>query len=346
VLYRRTVRRLVPLLHATLLFAVMPWLPAPFSTPKLTVLCLGAIASLALRKKLGNTSNSWVALLWIALIAIAALHGGARLETLLQLGAAALLLHSLLERSWDVLKAMRSLVWLGCIEAIIIAAQYPLAAKRIDLFGTLGNPDFVAAWIGGSLCLALGEGMLLPAIVQTLALALIGSFASVLALGVACLKLRSKSAAIALAIVCVGTLGRNLESRIEGRKELALQAAPHLSFLGAGPGNAQSYLSQPQDHVHDDWLEIAVEQGIPAALLLLVLAIVSVNIGPKTQAAALASLVARAFVDFPLARPAELALFVTLIAACLSKEASCTASSPQLLPSSSPQPQAPPGAIA
>jgi hypothetical protein len=317
---------LIPLLHAALLFAVVPWGPTPFSTPKLAILCLGALASLLLQR----TRNSWIGLAWIALVSIGALLRGGDPQTLLQLGAAALLLHSLLERQWDSRKALRWLVWLGCVECIILIPQALVAHRRLDLFGSLGNPDFVAAWLGASLAIALAEEMWLPAILMTLALAMLGSFASVLALGAACLKLRDRRAVLALLIVASGTAGRNLDTRIQGRLQLDLLALQN----GALPV-----------HVHNDWLEMAVTYGAPAALLLLVLAIFSVNIGRKAPAAALLSLVARAFVDFPLARPAELALFVTLIAAC-HKEQTCTACSPQPLPSSLPPPEPAPGATA
>jgi O-antigen ligase len=127
---------------------------------------------------------------------------------------------------------------------------------------------------------------------------------------------------------------------IQGRIELHQVAAPHLldaPLTGLGSVEKLWPASRPQNHVHDDWLELALEQGIPAALLLAALTIAALRkalqkklIGP---AAALASLAARAFVDFPLARPAELALFVTLIAVALREEP-CTSSPPS--PSSPP----------
>jgi putative inorganic carbon (hco3(-)) transporter len=328
--YRPDVRRLVPLLHAALLLAMVPALSHPFSWPKLLVFCAGAIAALLLPKT-GESSKA--PLVWLGLVAIAALVHPVELEALLLDAGAALLLYALLTREWPVRETLRTIAWLGCLEAVIVLAQAPHATRRLEMFGTLGNPDFAAGWLGVSVCLALGEGLIAPALLQLAALAVIGSFASILALGAACLVAmpRRKLVLFALAPLAVAASGRNLQSRIDGRLELSLTAAKHLldaPLFGIGPVTA---LFANQNHIHNDFLERALEQGWPAALLLAALAVQALR--KKTVAsAALASLCARSLVDFPLARPAELALFVTLIAACL-RETKCTKSS---LPSSSP----------
>ena len=321
---------------------MLPALSHPFSWPKLAVLCAGAIAALLLPK---TGERSTAPLVWIGLVATAALVHLVELEALLLDASAALLLYALLTREWPVRQTLRTIAWLGCLEAVIVLAQAPHAARRLEMFGTLGNPDFAAGWLGVSVCLALGEGLIGPALLQLAALTVIGSFASILALGAACLVAmpRRKLALFALAPLAIAASGRNLQSRIDGRFELSLTAAKHLldaPLFGIGPVTA---LFANQDHIHNDFLERALEQGWPAALLLAALAGHALLRGRRTAAgAALASLCARSLVDFPLARPAELALFVTLIAACL-RESKCTNSSS---PSSSPPPLPLPSATA
>jgi hypothetical protein len=70
--YRPDVRRLVPLLHAALLLAMVPALAHPFSWPKLAVLCIGAIAALLLPKT-ESQAKAGAPLLWLGLVATAAL---------------------------------------------------------------------------------------------------------------------------------------------------------------------------------------------------------------------------------------------------------------------------------
>jgi putative inorganic carbon (hco3(-)) transporter len=344
------VRRLVPLLHAALLLAFLPALPHPFLWPKLALLCAGAVAALLLPRTQAVKPgiSRAVPLVWLVLLSASALVHPTMLEPLLLDGAAALLLYALLTRAWPVKSTLKAIAWLGCVEAAVVLLQAPFAARRLEMFGTLGNPDFAAGWLGVSLCLALGEtGMLLPALLQLAALAVIGSFASILALAAACLVAlpRRKLALFALAPLAIATSGRNLQSRIDGRLDLDKTAIRHLldaPLLGGGPVTA---LFANQDHIHNDLLERALTQGWPCALLLAALAAYAIRKGRKgselAAAAALASLCARSLVDFPLARPAELALFVTLVAACLT-EPPCTEPSPPLPPHSSPQPPLPP----
>jgi hypothetical protein len=326
------VRRLVPLLHAALLLAFLPALPHPFLWPKLALLCAGAVTALLLPRTQAVKPgiSRVVPLLWLVLLSASALAHPAMLEPLLLDGAAALLLYALLTRAWPVKTTLKAIAWLGCVEAAVVLLQAPFAARRLAMFGTLGNPDFAAGWLGVSLCLALGEtGMLLPALLQL----------------AACLVAlpRRKIALFALAPLAIAASGRNLQSRIDGRLDLDKTAIRHLldaPVFGSGP--VTTLFKNPQDHIHNDLLERALTQGWPCALLLAALALYAIHKGRKTAAAAaLASLCARSLVDFPLARPAELALFVTLIAACLT-EPPCTESSPPLPLHSSPQPPLPP----
>lgn len=150
------------------------------------------------------------------------------------------------------------------------------------------------------------------------ALFAIGSFGTVLALCAAALvAARSRKAlgAIAAGALCIAAASRSPARVVEGRIELHQQALPHLFEAPAGEGT--------QALVHDDWLQLALEHGIPAALCLALLTLLALKRAEAPVAAAIASLAARAFVDFPLHRPAELALFVTLLALALKKEEPC-----------------------
>lgn len=362
-------RRLVPLLHATLLLLFVPPLAQPFSAPKLAALLAGAVLALLLLRPAGPGTRAlpmsrhagpgaslWP-LAWLLLAGASALAHPSALQPLLLDGGAALLLFALLTRQWDSRAALRALAWLGCLEALIVLAQH---GPRMARFGTLGNPDFAAAWLGASLCLAIGEGMTAAALLQGAALCALGSLASVLALAAACVVAlpRKRWALPLLAALCLGAAsGRAFDERLAGRRYLHRVAAAHLldaPLLGLGPGAVRAHwpaweaalfreedrrFAAPQDHVHDDLLERALEQGIPAALLFAACAGLAIARGRRRTpwaAAALASLCARALVDFPLARPAELALFVTLAAACL--EVPCTESLPSPQRSSLPPP--------
>ena len=329
----------MPLLHAGLALLVVPWFRAhPFSEPKLLLLAAGAVAVavLALRDRAAAPRLPvLLALSWLFFS-----RSGPLLDA-----AAALLLLGLLFYRWDGDALLRWLPWIGAAMATVVLGQALLPGPRLRMFGTLGNPDFCAAWLGAGLCISLGAIWTtsprrlppLPAALQAGALLAIGSFGTVLALGAAALVgLRSRRAlgAVAAGALCVAAAGRDPMRVLEGRIELHRIALPHLldaPLRGLGPGSVEALYSEKQDHVHDDWLERAIEQGIPAALCLALLATLGIAAAVRRQrpevAAALASLCARAFVDFPLARPAELALFVTLIALSLKEEDPCPASS-------------------
>ncbi|MGZ6141901.1 MAG: hypothetical protein ACXWLM_01125 [Myxococcales bacterium] len=346
----------VPLLHAGLALLVLPWFRAhPFSGPKLWLLAASAVG-LAFFGLRDRARAPWLPLA-LALSWLFFARGGPLLDA-----AAALLLLALLFFRWDGEALLKWLPWIGAAMASVVLAQAVLPGPRLRMFGTLGNPDFCAAWLGAGLCVAL-RGMctsctirttrapnctscttrtgprglgLLPAALQAAALLAIGSFGTVLALAAAALVgLRSRRAlgAVAAGALCIAAAGRDPARVLEGRIELHRIALPHLldaPLRGLGPGSVEALYSEKQNHVHDDWLERAIEQGIPAALSLALLAALGIAAAVKRRpevAAALASLCARACVDFPLARPAELALFVTLIALSLKEEDPCPASS-------------------
>ena len=311
----------VPALLALAALLVVPIGAHPFSAPKLAVLCAGALLAGVVALRGRARGPRWMALLWLGL----ALMPGDPEAQLLD-AAAALLLAGLLSFEWDTERALRAIAWIGAILSLVVIAQWLLPGPRLRMYGTLGNPDFCAAWITASLCAAIAKDKRL-AVVQAIALACIGSFATLLALGVAALFLsRSRAAIGATALLCVAAAGRDPVRVAQGRIELHRIAAPHLldaPLTGLGAGSVKALwpswdpAGRPQDHAHDDWLERAIERGIPSMLLLAALAALAIVRARKklpAAAAGIAAIAARAFVDFPLARPAELTLFVVLIA--------------------------------
>lgn len=178
-----------------------------------------------------------------------------------------------------------------------------------------------------------------------------------------------------LALAAAGAQGRSLRSRVEGRLYLLQVAAPHVldaPLLGHGPGSVTArwtaweadywqrvhparqltFVAQ-QRHAHDDFLEIALDLGVPGLAALLAWIALALAAGlrrakedPATLAltCALAALAARAAVDFPLQRPAELGLFALLTASLLSTPAAdlshpAPAEEPSCPASSVPSPQ-------
>lgn len=183
------------------------------------------------------------------------------------------------------------------------------------------------------------------------ALAATRSFATVVALaagvGALAAATRSGRAAVlglaAVGVVALGLTGRDPGAALRGRWYLAQVAAPHLReapLSGRGPGavevlwpgweaelwaarcpDAACVAAHPearfaglQDHVHLDWLERALEQGLLGLVALLLVLGRGLAGGPALRRAALTTLGVRACFDFPLARPADLALLAALLA--------------------------------
>ncbi len=249
-----------------------------------------------------------------------------------------------------------------------------IEGTRLRLYGTLGNPDFVASVLGVTAPLsavaALRRGAttarLLTAstALQLLALALLRSFATLLSLGAALLivllagrRERSRRALVlalgaGLLVAALPLAGRSAGAVLQGRLYLWTTAAPQVAeapFLGHGPGavvlhwprwelarwkarcgedagcvaaHPESRFAGLQDHLHDDWLERLLETGVAGLLALVALfgaafgaALRSGTLEGLGIASGLASLAARATVDFPLQRPADLVLFALLCGA-------------------------------
>ncbi len=362
------------------MLVVWPWAPQPFSTPKWAVAGLAAAASLVLLQRMARRPGR------VALAAVATLSA-AVLSTLLAPGAtqwwvlAGPLLIAVMALVAPPLP-WRALAWAGGLASAVVLLQVlgldpfaPLAPEaegsRLRLYGTLGNPDFVASVVGvtgpvtvlavargGRRWAVLAAGL---ALLQLLALVLLRSFATTLALAAATAVVvlaapqgRSRrSLALALGAGLLATAiplaGRPTAPVLQGRWYLWTTAAPHVldaPWTGQGPGTVvlhwpawelerwrarcgtdptcvaahpQSRFAGLQDHLHSDWLEQLLDAGVPGLLALLALfatalvaAVRSATREGLAVAAGLASLAARATVDFPLARPADLVLLGVL----------------------------------
>jgi hypothetical protein len=164
---------------------------------------------------------------------------------------------------------------------------------------------------------------------------------------------------VPLLVVCVvlglGLIGRDLGGTLAGRSYLLAVALPHVAdapLLGHGLGSTvqewpawelsywqarcadaacvaahpQGRFAALQDHVHADWLEWLLEVGVLGVLaLLLALGAPLLAAWRRTDVtsswvlAALAAVLTRALVDFPLHRPADLCLLAALCAVDVSR---------------------------
>lgn len=391
----RMARWLVPAMVAAVTLAVLPGGETPFSGVKTAVLLVAAVALLlraalleeALPSPLGPRV---LAGLWIGTLGLSALFGPAAAPGGLWMDAAAGgVLLALLQAPPEPGPALRAIAGAGTVIALVAVLQavgvdpfhwvgwastHP--SERMRVYGTLGNPNFVAAYLGASLCVTLGEAVsaaaptqrrawAAAAVLQFGALAATRSWGSLLALGAAALSLawtraprsqgRWRWGAALLGVLAVGLLlvavrERSLSTVLAGRLYLWDVAARHVAdapVLGHGPGSfvtlwpsweaehwargayaAQQRFVDVQDHAHLDYLEWLLELGVVGTLprVLLLLAALwagrqAVDARGRALIAALVALAARALTDFPLARPAELCLFVVLIALALGPRA-------------------------
>lgn len=232
----------------------------------------------------------------------------------------------------------------------------PEVDGRLRVYGTLGNPDFVASalsvttWWAASLAKRLRFGWALVA-VHLLALVVTRSFATVAAglAGVVTWVVLTRSwrvgglGLVALGLVAAGLAGRSPRTAFDGRAYLVGVAFGHVSeavLVGHGPGAVEALWPQweaefwasrcadascvtahpqarfvgVQDHVHADWLERWLEQGLMGVVALAFVAVQGLRRASALEAAALVTCVIRGLVDFPLARPADLALFAAIVA--------------------------------
>ncbi len=387
-------RWLVPLVVAAVTFAVWPPLEEPFSRAKSAVLLVAAgvllaRAAFAPPEAAAPLPFRVLAGLWPATLALSALLAPLPQTGGLWLGVSGgLVLLSLLQSPVAPVPALRAIAGAGTALAGVALLQAlgvdPFAwggwqgthpGERMRVYGTLGNPDFVAAFLGASLCVTVGEATSAlqrshraawgAALALHLgALAATRSFASLLALGAAALSLAWTRAPRGAeprsgrtwALVAVGFAvllllvpwGRSLESALAGRRYLLAVSVPHLlerPVLGHGPDgfvthwpaweaayweagapDTERRFAAPQNHAHNDYVEWLLELGVvgtlPRVLLLLAALLAgrrAVHARDRAITAALAALCARALVDFPFSRPAELCLLGVLVSLALHR---------------------------
>lgn len=274
--------RLVLLAVAFLLpLTVVPGWQHPFSLPKLILWGIVIVGGLVLCRR--DLRKAWQGLpqalqigltLWLAALgASAALGESSSLESLLTLlaGPAWLVLIVAVHPRAD--RLAWALVLSGICVAAIAVAQILHAdpfgvvgwipgsagSARMRVFATLGNPDFVAAFLSGlvpltfslAICIRERRGLLISLLsLQTAAILCTGSRAPILALIAASLWMvllrRHRSW---LGLVVVGSVvvvmttafspARDLPSTLRGRAYIWKVSSPHLAehpVLGLGPG--------------------------------------------------------------------------------------------------------------
>jgi len=275
---RRHAELLVYVGVPALTFAVAPGLDAPFSSPKrwvLGALALGA-AGLALTGARRSASPwSWAPAVTLALLAaLSALFGSlATPEALSALLAACVLFVAALHLALRPRALVVALAYSGAGLSLVALAQAMgadpfralgfapvLSGERLRIYGTLGNPDFLAALLVPAACAtaallarnALPRSLCWGAVLglEALSLALTRSFGTLLALFAALAvvslgsgRRRAWGVGLCMAAIALGGLGvwgRSLSSSARGRLYLFKVAAPHLldaPLLGLGPGS-------------------------------------------------------------------------------------------------------------
>jgi O-antigen ligase len=375
-------------------FVFGPGLSRPFFTPKTWLFVAGAVGLLAWTALERRTVAAWGSMPAVIRVAIAAwaasfawsgcvapdvspeslalgLAGPAWVVGLVASGIPAR--HIL----WAHIAAALAMSLVALAQAagydpLALTGQPPVlkgASERLRVYATLGNPNFVAAWLAtvlpGSVATALSprhysrlqRTLAWGAVLATIgALAATGSRGGALGAGAGLVALAASGPrrvvlgmllATALATTLVLTSSaRPVQQTLEGRVYIWKVTAPHAferPAAGFGPGafellypgwerEARSRepdgrrFGGPQQHAHDDYLEALVERGLPG-LLSTLLVILSVVLAAARQLArrdwhpelaggmaGMVAIAAVATVDFPLARPAELAAVWSLVA--------------------------------
>lgn len=383
--------------------ALIPWLSwpgldEPFSTPKIVAIALAAaglwLAVLASgarpSRSAGHVAFEIACVAWMASCAASAIAADAASPAATWLGLAGPAWALALGRvavscravarvmlaSAAALSALSISQWLG-------ADPFPLAgwtpeiaggSARLRVYATLGNPNFVAAWLAMHLPLAADLTrtparltsracgvacgcLLLAAIAATGSRGgALGAAAGLAGWALAGQVVRPATALMASAVLAAGLAwvspARVLPETAAGRFYIVMVAWPHAldrPLAGLGPGAFELHypaweqagrrerrlppglvhrFAGPQQHAHNDYLQAAIERGVPGLVtFLLVLATPLVlgtrrgttgtGEGPPLRAAlvgAVAAIAACALVDFPFQRPAETLAFWTAAA--------------------------------
>ncbi len=356
-------RRLIPAGVSLLPLACWPSLAQPFSTPKLWLIAgldvLLVVQYAARAREAAIRMPPWPWLAWIAAVALSGLTA-----PLLSADAFLLLLLPLPLAAANV--DPRALCLGSFAESAIVLLQYfhrdpfrwlgwqpeAFASPRMRVYGTLGNPDFVAAWLAATLplCLVVRRRGVRAAFIVVIVVALFctGSRVALLAVPAALFALAAAgwrpgkwwlAAAALLVAVLWFSPARPLGATVQGRLHFARVTATHLHDVpatGFGSGAFEpmfagwqaAWLRQhaedrrfegPVDHAHNDYLEFWVEYGpvgvVAFGALCGWLLWRRFRSGSAPLFAALAALLAIACVDFPFHRPAGWALFAVLAGA-------------------------------
>jgi len=253
------------------ILVVWPWAASPFSGPKWLVTGGGAGACVVLlargvRRRPGPVALAAVANLAATLLSSLLARGATpswMLAGPLLVAALALLEVPLPWRAAGAAGGLAAaVVVLQALGLDPFARFVPRAdGHRLALYGTLGNPDFVASVLGVTAPLTLvaapraRPGRTWPALLsvalQILALAVLRSFGTVLALGAAAAvatvypgagkerRWLALALGAALLVAALPLTGRSASTVLRGRWYLISTAAPHVAdapWLGQGPG--------------------------------------------------------------------------------------------------------------
>lgn len=318
---KRGLERLLQAGVLLLPLACWPDLPHPFSTPKTWLLgclalCALAAAAMPPRQSPGNDSRAgdWIWLVWPAALGTSALTASFA-------GFDALLLAALpLPLAWAVQRgAIRTamlrhaLLWGSALESAVVCLQYcaldPLQwmgwhpesfpGARMRVYGTMGNPDFAAAWLCATLPLFAGTrgAARFGVALQLAAIFATGSRVCLLALPAGALAMwaagwrpgrRIAAVVLAAGLAAVAFVwlspARPMGETVRGRWYLASVATSHwrdVPLTGTGPGSFavqfagwqsdwlrarpsgadDARFAGPADHVHNDYVEFWVEYG-------------------------------------------------------------------------------------
>ncbi len=361
---------------ALLPLACWPGLDRPFSLPKLWIIAaagLLVVVQQRVDRPPGRVIPGWAWLSWLAAVSLSAATAPIVVPAAFLLAVLPLPLSLLTERAThagrprcDVPGVAEALCIGSAAVSVVAVLQYAghdpfawfgwhpeaFASSRMRVYATLGNPDFVAAWLSATLPLAARmparwRPVLVP--LQLAAIVATGSRVALVALPVAAVTMLAWAgrpdrrwclaalAAVALALVLIGmSPARPLGTTVRGRLYLVRVTASHLLEVpaaGYGPGAFEAKFAGWQDewlrghaadarfagvvdHAHNDYLEFWVEYGpLGFCVFLFLCARLLVHAWHHDNPAApgaLAALLAIACVDFPFHRPAEWALFAVL----------------------------------
>jgi hypothetical protein len=291
----------------------VPGLEHPFSTPKvwlIAALDLFVAARYIANRRRAACAGGWPWLGWGAALALSALLAPlvsieALLLTVLPVPlclAAAESLPKALMAGSAVQSAVAVLQWCGADPLLWLGWRPELFSDpRMRVYGTLGNPDFVAAW--GCAMLPVFAAAAVRTRSRMLWAGLALQLGAVLATGSRIFLLAGTAAAAMIALRGVrgrwwwiaglaaagGALvwlspARPLRATVDGRLYLARVAAGHwreIPVFGFGAGSFEAQFARWQveaagrerlsrfagqvDHAHNDYLEMLVEYG-PAGL--------------------------------------------------------------------------------